>query len=408
MRIIFENLHCNCFLLNPFWYCITRRPQGKKHENLLKYLVDHNYKIYIYITPKGTSIPKRWKILEASKMWKKIECLLTCKLNHIPLKSVRIIDDLKFMKPEDIYICYLFYTENRGELLKQISSYKVMDLNHLYAYIPQTKYLSDSDCLVAESNIFSHSDLVKSIKEFDAKDYVHIIKPYTFQERFCNNKSFAQRKNKAVATGTWRLLQREKRFNLFREVYHSNYLFPMRREIYIHKEELKQYIDSVITKFPDDDMVDDKSKFRIVNWMRKQKEKYVINNRMQTKYRSFDMPSLYNDYKMAVVPEDMTGFPAIGFVESMASGCAFIGKECWIYDELGMQSGIHYIGYDGTLKNLAEKIAYYQIHQEELEKIARTGCQYVHENFNGNKVAEDFYKQIIQLSRKRTREKKNG
>lgn len=408
MRIIFEDLHCNCFLLNPLWYCIMHRPQGKKHENLLKCLVDHNHKIYIYITPKGTSIPKRWKILEVSKMWKRIECLLTCKLNHIPLKNVRIMDDLNSLKPDDIYICYLYFAVNTGNLLKQNPAYKVMDLNHLHAYIPQTKYLPDVDCLVAESNIFSHSDLVKSIKEFDTKDCAHIIKPYTFQERFNNNKNFAQRKNKAVATGTWRLMEREKRFDLFKKIYHSNYLFPMRREIYIHKEELNQYIDSVITKFPDDDMVADKSKYRIVNWMRKQKEKFTINNRLQTKYRSFDMPSLYNDYKMAVVPEDMTGFPAIGFVESMASGCAFIGKECWIYGELGMQSGIHYIGYDGTLKNLVEKIAYYQIHQEELEKIARTGCQYVHENFNGNKVAEDFYKQIIQLSRKRTREKKNG
>ena len=55
-----------------------------------------------------------------------------------------------------------------------------------------------------------------------------------------------------------------------------------------------------------------------------------------------------------------------------------------------MQEGVHYIGYDGSLDDLKRKIHYYQQaeHQDELERIARTGYEYVRTHFNSQNVAE--------------------
>ena len=60
------------------------------------------------------------------------------------------------------------------------------------------------------------------------------------------------------------------------------------------------------------------------------------------------------------------------------------------YRDWGLIPGIHYITYDGTKEDLKRVIEYYQMdeHQAELEQIAKTGCEYVRNHFNGDAVAE--------------------
>ena len=93
---------------------------------------------------------------------------------------------------------------------------------------------------------------------------------------------------------------------------------------------------------------------------------------------------------MCIVGEEILGIPGIGFVEGMACGCAYIGQNKGYYEDYGMQEGVHYIGYDGTLEDLKAKIRYYQRpeNQEELEQIAKTGYEFVRKNFCGHVVAE--------------------
>ena len=102
------------------------------------------------------------------------------------------------------------------------------------------------------------------------------------------------------------------------------------------------------------------------------------------------MVERFNNFKMFICGEETTGSPAIGFVEGMACGSAFIGNsKIGCYEDYGMVEGIHYIGYDGSLEDLIRKIEYYQQeeHQEELEKIANAGYCFALENFNKDVVA---------------------
>ena len=70
---------------------------------------------------------------------------------------------------------------------------------------------------------------------------------------------------------------------------------------------------------------------------------------------SFDMVAKFNEYKMCIVGEEITGVPGIGFVEGMVCGCAYIGLNNGLYEQYGLKEGVHYIGYDGTLPDLTEK-----------------------------------------------------
>ena len=109
------------------------------------------------------------------------------------------------------------------------------------------------------------------------------------------------------------------------------------------------------------------------------------------------MVEAFNSYKMCIVGEEILGIPGIGFVEGMACGCAYIGTDIPAYREWGLIPGVHYITYDGTKEDLKRVIEYYQMeeHQEELEKIANEGCEFVRTNFNGDAVAESLINKLI-------------
>lgn len=112
----------------------------------------------------------------------------------------------------------------------------------------------------------------------------------------------------------------------------------------------------------------------------------------QKKYFSFNMVEKFNDYKMHLLGEEILGVPGIGYVEGMACGSAYIGLDSPMYRDLGLIPGVHYITYDGTKEGLRKTVEYWQRpeNQDELEQIAKRGCEYVRKNFCGKKVAENL------------------
>ncbi len=131
----------------------------------------------------------------------------------------------------------------------------------------------------------------------------------------------------------------------------------------------------------------------IIRILLKKKEKTSYKG--DRAYMKFDIVDTYNQYKMFVNPEECIGLPGIGFAEGMACGCAYLGlKDDPMYLNVGMKDGIHYIGYDGTIDDLCEKISYYQSHEEELERIAENGCQHVKQIFNPEKIMISFLKYL--------------
>lgn len=182
----------------------------------------------------------------------------------------------------------------------------------------------------------------------------------------------------------------------FLEFSPSGILQPGREEILRHKKELMPFIDNYIANFWETKRKEWSSKdTQLMKW-----RKRLFNAFFATKrdYMKFNIVEKYNQYKMFIVPEEAIDLPGIGFVEGMACGSVYIGKFDPMYTDLGLKPGIHYIGYDGTLRDLKRKINFYQKHPQQLEKIAKKGYEYVTKNFNGTTVARKFWEDLEKLA----------
>lgn len=403
MRIVFENLHENLFLLRSVEAIASgRKPWPAKHQNILHYYLTVNEKIYIYINEKGSWFANG-KFHFLNKEWMRIlECYVICKINKISWRRVVILK-AKDIRKDDILITYLYsLIDNSNHDLDKIQCYKVLDMNHFYARIPQFKFLPLFDCLVSESDIFLQSKLLNNSPYFTECLYDTVVVPYTFRKCFVKRTPFNERKNKAVATGTCTVL-RGTRYKDLRRIYHVNSLHPMRMDIYCHKDKWNKYIDCRISLWPNDELEENDlfEKKNILKIVKKIKNKYTLRYLGQKKYYSFNMTDLYNEYKMAIIGEEVVGSPAVGFVEAMACGCAFIGIENGTYEKYGMKAGIHYIGYNGTNEDMLRKISYYQNHERELETLAKCGYIFAINHFNGKTVAKNYFEKICGLAGKR-------
>lgn len=96
--------------------------------------------------------------------------------------------------------------------------------------------------------------------------------------------------------------------------------------------------------------------------------------RTQAGYYKRDIVDTYNSYTMFAVPEEVCGLPAIGFVEGMACGSAYVGVDGPMYRDLGMLPGVHFIAYDGTVDDLMAQVRHHQQHPERTAAIAAAGC----------------------------------
>jgi hypothetical protein len=190
--------------------------------------------------------------------------------------------------------------------------------------------------------------------------------PYTAAERFQQHKSWAQRSNKLVVTGSITYKMKDPAFC---EFFQTQELQPMRRRLF---EAASSYISEMECLVSDLDSTRKDARpsrlRRAWNLLRR-----ITGARAQGDYYKRDIVEIYNSYTMFAVPEEVCGLPAIGFVEGMACGSAYLGVEGPMYRDLGMVPGVHYIAYDGSIDDLMSQVRYHQQHPERTQAIAEAG-----------------------------------
>ena len=60
----------------------------------------------------------------------------------------------------------------------------------------------------------------------------------------------------------------------------------------------------------------------------------------------------------------------------MACGCTLLGQSGRFYNGLGLVSGVHYVGHDGTLDGIKRAIDFLRENPEKAEEIAKNGKDY--------------------------------
>lgn len=394
-RIVFVNLHANEFLLKPLNKYIWKQSCAFKHKYFFEYLLQNpEIEVCNYINEDGftlvTSFPK--PIMCVLKKFRFLESRIVMRKNNIPPKSVTVIRDRKDIRPDDIVIGYRHVPRSLADMDK-IDAFKVVHMIHFHGQQTDSDIIkkANPDFLVNECDLSHTSEIFRRYYSWFKGQF--IVHPFVGAARFVRNKPFSERENRCFSTGTITYKEHKE----FIDTYGDSCDQPTRKQILSNAKELEPWCACYNSDYLED--ADMKKYLPTDNFF---KHYYKVWYNMthagqQKKYFSFNMVDKFNDFKMCLVGEEILGVPGIGFVEGMCCGCAYIGQKIGYYEDFGMQEGVHYIGYDGTLEDLKAKITYYQQpeHQEELEQIAENGYQFAQTHFRGRKVAEQLFNKLI-------------
>lgn len=393
MRIVFVNLHANEMLLKTMPKYVFKQSCAIKHGYLLRYLLENpEYEVCSYVNERAFSLMHNGPepVLNFLNLFRFWEHRFVLKKNGIDPKKITVLKKLEDIRKDDMVVFYRLYSEQMKDL-SSVDAFRVVSMIHFGGDQKEAEIIKEAapECMMNESQLALTSELYRRFYHYDGPWIVH---PFVFEPRFQVKKPFAERKNMAFSTGTITYKTNPE----FLEVYGDPCDQPSRKQIKDNPEYLAGCVDCYSSDYMEDaDLLKTSDKDNaLVAFGKKLYNRFHTGQ--QKKYYSFNMVDKFNEYKMCIVGEEILGVPGIGFVEGMACGSAYIGLDSPMYTDLGLYPGVHYIGYDGTLKDLKEKIQYYQApeHQEELERIAATGCAYVREHFSGNAAAESLLNRL--------------
>lgn len=386
-RIVIVNLQADWMLVKCAQVFVFKFSPAIKHGYILKYLLENpEFEVCNYINDRGFSLLTKGNnvLLKFLNLFRFFENKIILKKNGIDPTKIKVLKSAREILPDDIVILYNICTETyRG--MEGVDAFKALSMLHFHGKATENE-------LIEKANIscyFNEVDLSKSSELFCK--YYHlkrpwIVIPFVFAERFKNIKPFNERQNKCFSTGTITY----KNHNEFLSVYNDPCDQPARKFVKDNPEFFKNTVDCYSSDYLEDNPgktveTNDNSLLKLY---KKIYNRFNIGK--QKKYFSFNMVEKFNDYKMHLVGEEILGVPGIGYVEGMACGSAYIGLNSPMYHDFGLIPGIHYIAYDGTKEGLRKTVEYYQKpeNQEELERIAKAGCDFVRENFRGPKAAE--------------------
>lgn len=392
-RIIFVNLHGNEFLVKTLNKIIFKQSVAIKHKYLLDYLLQRDdVEVCTYLNDKSFSlsythadIVPKW-IVKLEHKW----CL---RKNGIPQSKITVLTKEEQIKKDDILVVYNYY-RNQYDFKRRPDC--LIAVSHIHFNTGNAELMKwlDPDIIYNEAGFSHGSKIYDHFYNWFKKEFIVI--PFVFADRFKPIKPFSERQNKCFSTGTVTYMHN------ITPYYGDPCAQPARKQIMTHREELAPFVDCYNSDYAentDRNLKSGNSLFaRIYNNIYSK-----LYGGRQKKYYSFNMVEKFNDYKMCLIGEEIMQIPGVGFVEGMACGCAYIGQTIGYYEDYGMKEGVHYIGYDGTLEDLKAKISYYQQpeHQEELERIAKTGCEYVRKNFCRPIIAEKLVNRLIEFSKER-------
>lgn len=394
-RIVFVNLHSDWMLLRVAMVYVFKYSAAIKHGYLLKYLLDHpeEYEICNYINDRGFSLYTNGDgiLMKLLNKFSGIENAITLHKNGIERAKIKVLRHPEEIQKDDIVIIYNVCNEGlRG--MDKINAFKVLSMLHFHGRKDENAKIEQAgiNCYFNEVNLSKTSEIFQKYYHVERP---WIIIPFVFGERFKNIKPFHERQNKCFSTGTITYKKHEE----FLSVYGDPCDQPARKFVKDNPEYFKDTVDCYSSDYLEDNpgKTINSTDNTIVKFYKKIYNRTHVGK--QKKYFSFNMVEKFNDYKMHLLGEEILGVPGIGFVEGMACGSAYIGLDSPMYRDYGLIPGIHYISYDGTKEGLRKTVEYYQQpeNQEELERIAKTGCDFVRENFCGEVVADTLLRDLF-------------
>ncbi|HEU4904430.1 MAG TPA: glycosyltransferase [Flavisolibacter sp.] len=350
------NPHISDFFGKPLAFVLLKRRALKKYSYLIDVPVAQGQKVNILVNGANSGlIPDslfRRMPLFMRRQWLRYEMQLWLKHNELKGK-VNIHFSPSGIKDKStlLFLCYRnFYFPN--DLQKSCAAFSqvIGHLSHYYLHpggysravkdIPNLWLASDVD--VSGNAFFRHFFpwYQKQVK----------VVPFAVGDRFVPKVPFESRQPKAVATGTFHMIETETFNDQLHELKafaRTNTIHPLRRSIFENKEKLQDVIDCFCFPYFESEMKEKKWYHRFVP------KRYKVT---QASYFSFNIVDKYNEYRYAIVGEEFyNGIPGIGAFEAMACGTVLIGHpDC--YQGTGLEPGVHYLPHHNDTSEIIDTI----------------------------------------------------
>jgi hypothetical protein len=246
-------------------------------------------------------------------------------------------------------------------------TYKIVNLSHYFIRTAQkSKNISSLQnvILVAEGDLRDNA----YFKHHFTTDLPLWVVPFAVHNRFTAAKPIQQRKSSCAATGSFHNLLQERPAHYyvdFIRFFKLDTYHPVRKLLFNHRHELASWVDCRISMYRE----------RGGSFIAAIRAFFGIDM-AQSEYFSFDIVEFYNDHKFAIVGEEISGMPAIGFFEAMACGCVTLGQRGGFYDGLGLQPGVDYLQHDGTIESIHAAIESATHTPGRIEAISAAGRSY--------------------------------
>ena len=203
MRVVYVNLHTNGSFGPTLKQIIQKRHPMAKHRYILNYLLDNNVAVANYVTAGATMPPKAIARRVTSLSYIEAEAKYAIKKMGLPLDKIEIISNPADIRADDIVIYYpTFENPETFDTMAEISGIKIMDHIHFYGNKERADQLKGKNVqyYMFEVDLKKYSKMFQ--KNYSWFDGEYIMRPYTYQPRFCVKTPFVQRKTRAVAMGT--------------------------------------------------------------------------------------------------------------------------------------------------------------------------------------------------------------
>ena len=389
--IIFYNPHVDDFLSGPLQFKLLRRRALKKYGFLITEAIQKGEQINICydhtcsgLIPENIfrHLPNFIRFLFTFfefRFWMKVNKLT----KHINVVKFKDLDAKNHLLLAFSYKSATGLFSERVDLFHRCKAV----IFHLSHYFISTKLKSYNISKIKNAFLAGDSDFTANPyfkKHFGWYEKEFLTLPFAIEDRFKVSKEFLERKEKAIATGTFHDLTKEPKGWLYKDFIKATNLstyHPIRKSIYMSASQLSETIDSKISYYRDYDA----KNFSSVSKLFKVSQK---------SYFSIDIVDLYNDYQFAIIGEEVTGSPAIGALEAMACGCVvFVMPE--FYSGYNLVEGRDYVSYDGSIEDLNRKIKGLAI--KNAIEISKNGALAVQKSFSKSVMRDTWIARLNNL-----------
>jgi len=384
---IYYNPHVDDFLAEPLQFRLLRRRPLKKYGFMFDEALKNGETIRVLVDGTASGlVPETF--FQRFPQWLRVqlanlEFWLWKRINGFgnEVKRVEIPQ-----APVDELLLAFSYKAATGlfQLRESTLRHYCSVVFHLSHYFSATSMKAENIKHIPNAYLAGDSDITKNAyyrRYFDWYDKHFLVLPFAVGARFTNQQPWLTRKPKAIATGSFhdlRLEQPMHKYADFMATTQATTYHPVRLALYEAADQLSNQVTCKISPYRD---YGQNHISRLISHFRVSQKKYF----------SINIVDLYNQHRYAVVGEELSGFPALGAFEAMASGCVLIAQREY-YDRLQLVPREHYLPYDGKLESLTEILD--QGLSSLGTKISENASEFVKKEFNPRAIYDRWNREL--------------